>query len=150
MFVFISTQMNIYTNVGSRTSSTICIRSVMTIVRPMITRMPRDRSYDDTEGQILSRKLGWCPMQNQWVARWLGREEGPPDRQETVGRGKRWESASTPFQWYDPQPLPSVPGTPQVGRDFYLDEPCSVKGFVSVTPTSLAWKDRAGGADIKL
>jgi hypothetical protein len=23
---------------------------------------------DDAEGQILSRKLGWCPMRNQWVA----------------------------------------------------------------------------------
>ena len=68
---------------------------------------------DVIEGQILSRKLGWCPMKNQWVTRWLGGAEGPPDWQETVGRGKRWELTSTPFQWYDPQPLPSVPGTPQ-------------------------------------
>ena len=72
------------------------------------------------------------------------------DRQETVGRGKRWEATSTPLQWYDPEPLPSVPGTPQVGRDFYLDEPCTARGFVSVAPTSLAWKDRAGKFDIKL
>jgi hypothetical protein len=46
--------------------------------------------------------------------------------------------------------LPSVPDTPQVGRDFYLDELCTAKRFVSVTPTSLAWKDRAGEFDIKL
>ena len=41
-------------------------------------------------------------------------------------------------------------GTPQVVRDFYLHEPCTVKEFVLVTPTSLTWKDRAGGFDIKL
>ena len=102
------------------------------------------------EGQFLSRKLGWCPMKTQWVARWLGGAEGPPDWQEMVGKGKRWQATSTPLQSYDPQPLPSVPGTPQVGRDFYLDEPCTARGFVSVTPTSLAWKDRADEFDIKL
>jgi hypothetical protein len=84
---------------------------------------------DDFEGQRLSRKLGWCPMKNQWVTRCLGESEGPSDWQEMVGRDKRWESTSTPLQWYDPQPLPSVPDTPQVGRDFYLDEPCTTKGF---------------------
>jgi hypothetical protein len=35
-----------------------------------------------------------------------------------------------------------VPGTPQVRRNFFLDEPYPVKGFVSVMPTSLAWRDR--------
>ena len=89
-------------------------------------------------------------MKTQWVARWLGGAEGPPDWQEMVGKGKRWQATSTPLQSYDPQPLPSVPGTPQVGRNFYLDEPCAATGFVSVTPTSLAWKDRAGEFDIKL
>jgi hypothetical protein len=38
----------------------------------------------------------------------------------------------------------------ELPRDFYLDEPCAVKGFVSVTPTSIVWKDRAGGFDVKL
>jgi hypothetical protein len=88
-------------------------------------------------------------MENQWVVRCLGETEGPSDWQEMVGRGKRWEATSTSLQWYDSQPLPSVPDTPQVGRDFYLDEPCAAKGFVSVTPTSLVWKDRAGKFDMK-
>ena len=104
---------------------------------------------DASEGHLLSRKPGWCPMKNQWVTRFLRRVEGPSDWQETVGRGKRWKATSTPLR-YDPQPLPSVPGTPQDGRDFYLDEPCAAKEFVSVTPTSLAWKDRAAKFDIKL
>jgi hypothetical protein len=67
-----------------------------------------------------------------------------------VGSDKRLEVTSTPLQWYDPQPLPSVPDTPQVERDFYLDEPYPEKGFVSVTPTSLVWKYRAVEFDIKI
>ena len=35
---------------------------------------------DAFEGHLLSRKLGWCPMKNQWVARCLGGAEGPLDR----------------------------------------------------------------------
>jgi hypothetical protein len=50
------------------------------------------------EGQRLSRKLGWCPMKNQWVTRCLGEAEGPSDWQEMVGRDKRWESTSTPLR----------------------------------------------------
>jgi len=131
----------------------LCTRAVQELVNqwsPGCNAGDLAQTEDAFEGHLLSRKLGWCPMKNQWVTRCLGGAEGPLDRQETVGRGKRWEATSTPLQWYDPEPLPSVPGTPQVGRDFYLDEPCTARGFVSVAPTSLAWKDRAGKFDIKL
>ena len=37
-----------------------------------------------------------------------------------------------------------------MGKNFYLDEPCTVKGFLSVTDTSLVWKDRPVEFDIKL
>jgi hypothetical protein len=37
-----------------------------------------------------------------------------------------------------------------VGKNFFLDEVGSVKGFVSVTPVSLAWKDRVGRFEVKL
>ena len=46
---------------------------------------------DDAEGQISSRRMGWCPMQNQWVSQCLGGAEGVSEGQTTVGRGKRWE-----------------------------------------------------------
>jgi len=131
----------------------LCTRAVQELVNqwsPGCNAGDLAQTEDAFEGHLLSRKLGWCPMKNQWVARCLGGAEGPLDRQETVGRGKRWEATSTPLQWYDPEPLPSVPGTPQVGRDFYLDEPCTARGFVSVAPTSLAWKDRVGEFDIKV
>jgi hypothetical protein len=45
---------------------------------------------------------------------------------ENEARNGRWESTLTPFQWADPQRLPTVPGTPQVGKNFFLDEPCPV------------------------
>ena len=51
--------------------------------------LPQTEQEDSFEGHLLSRKLGWCPMKNQWVTRCLGKAEGPLDRQETVGRGKR-------------------------------------------------------------
>ena len=54
------------------------------------------------------------------------------------------------LQWADPQPLLAVPGTPQVGKNFFLDEVGPVKGFVSVAPVSFVWKDRAGGFEVKL
>ena len=106
----------------------LCTRSVQELVNQWSPGrnagdLAQTEQEDAFEGHLLSRKLGWCPMKNQWVARCLGREERPLDRQERVGRGNRWEATSTPLQWYDPQPLPSVPGTPQVGRDYYLDEP---------------------------
>ncbi len=54
------------------------------------------------------------------------------------------------LQWADPQPLLAVPGTPQVGKNFFLDEVGPVKGFVSVVPVSFVWKDRVGRFDVKL
>ena len=44
----------------------------------------------------------------------------------------------------------TVPGTPQVGKNLFLDEVGPVKGFVSVAPVSLAWKDRVGRFEVKL
>ena len=61
-----------------------------------------------------------------------------------------WESASTPLQWTDPLPRLAVPGTPQVGKNFFLDEKCLVRGFVSVASTSLTWKDKVGRYEVKL
>ena len=61
-----------------------------------------------------------------------------------------WESTSIPLQWADPLPLLAIPGTPRVGRDFFLDEDCPARGFVSVTPSSLAWKDKVGQYEVKL
>ena len=66
------------------------------------------------------------------------------------GGNGRWESTSIPIQWADPQPLLTVPGTPQVGKNFFLDEVGLVKGFVSVTPVSLVWKDRVVRYEVKL
>ncbi len=66
-------------------------------------------------------------------------------------RGNRgWESTSIPLQWADPLPLLAVSGTPQVGKNYLLDEKCPVRGFVSIAPTSLAWKDRVGSHEVKL
>jgi len=48
-----------------------------------------------------------------------------------------WESTSIPLQWADPLPLLTIPDTPRVGRDVFLDEDCPARGFVSVTPSSL-------------
>ncbi len=61
-----------------------------------------------------------------------------------------WESTSIPLQWADPLTLLAVPGTPQVGKIFFLDEKCPVRGFESVAPTSLAWKDKVGRYEVKL
>ncbi len=55
-----------------------------------------------------------------------------------------------PLQWGDPLPLPAVSGTPQVGKNYLLDEKFPVRGFVSVAPTSLAWKDKVGNYEVKL
>ena len=44
----------------------------------------------------------------------------------------------------------TVPGTPQVGKNFFLDEVVLVKDFVSVSPVSLAWKDRVDRFEVKL
>ena len=60
------------------------------------------------------------------------------------------ESVSTPLQGADPLPLLAIPGTPQVGKNFFLDDLCPIQGFVSVAPTSLAWRDKVGRYEVKL
>jgi hypothetical protein len=118
------------------------------------TEDTRDPTCSDEEvgtgGQNLVRLMGWCPMQNAWVTSWIGGSKGLADHEGHKGRNRSWESTSTPLQWTDPQPLLTVPGTPQVGKNFFLDEPCPVQGFVSVAPTSLAWKDKVGRYEVKL
>ena len=37
-----------------------------------------------------------------------------------------------------------------LGKNFFLDEVGPVKGFVSVAPVSLVWKDRVGRFEVKL
>jgi hypothetical protein len=99
-----------------------------------------------TGEQNLVTQMGWCPIQNAWVSSWTGYT----DHERHKGRNRDWESASTQIQWADPLPLLAIPGTPQVGKNFFLDEKCPVQGFVSVTPTSLVWKDRVGRYEVKL
>ena len=89
-------------------------------------------------------------MQNEWVAPWTGSGNSLTGRDGQGGGNGRWESTSIPLQWVDPQPLLTVPGTPQVGKNFFLDEVGSVRGFVSVTLVSLAWKDSVGRFEVKL
>ena len=91
------------------------------------------------EDKNLTTLMGWCPMQNAWVTRWTGFT----DHERHKGN-RGWESTSIPLQWADPLPLTAVSGTPQVGKNFLLDEKCPVRGFVSVAPTSLTWKDKVG------
>jgi hypothetical protein len=95
--------------------------------------------------QSSAAQMGWCPMRNAWVASWTGLTH----KERHMGiRG--WESTSIPLQWADPLPLLAIPGTPRVGHDFFLDEDCPARGFVSVTPSSLAWKDKVGKYEVKL
>jgi hypothetical protein len=89
-----------------------------------------------TGDQNLATQMGWCPMHSAWVASWTGFTD---NERHKDNRG--WESTSIPLQWADPLPLLAVPGTPQVGKNFFLDEKCPVRDFVSVSPTSLAWRD---------
>ena len=91
----------------------------------------------DIEGQSLARRLGWCPMQNEWVVSWTENGNSIRVQYDQTGRNGRWESTSIPLQWGDPQPLLEIPGTPQVGKNFFQDETCPVRGFVSVDPVSL-------------
>jgi hypothetical protein len=93
-----------------------------------------------TGDQNLATQMGWCPMQNAWVTSWTGYT----DHERHQGN-RDWESASTPLQWADPLPLLAIPGTPQVGKNFFL-----FWGFVSVAPTLLAWKDKVGEYEVKL
>ncbi len=98
-----------------------------------------------TEDQNLATQKGWCPMQNAWMTSWTGYTD-----HERHNGNRGWESESTLLQWADPLPLLEIPGTPQVGENFLLDEKCPVRVFVSVTPTSLDWKDKVGRYEVKL
>ena len=113
-----------------------------------------ESTHSETEvisgGQNLGRQLGWCPMQNAWVSSWTGEGKENADHEGHKGRNRSWESTSTPLQWADPHPFLAISGTPQVGKNFFLDESCLVQGFVSVAPTSLAWKDKVGRYEVKL
>jgi hypothetical protein len=84
-------------------------------------------------------------VQNAWVASWTGFT----DHERHKGN-RGWESTSIPLQWADLLPLPAVSGTAQVGKNYLLDEKCPVRAFVSVAPTSLAWKDQVGNYEVKL
>ncbi len=107
---------------------------------------PTSPEEDMTRGdKSLETQMGWCPMQNAWVTNWTGLT----DHERHKGN-RGWESTSIPFQWADPLPLPVVSGTPQVGKNFLLDEKCPVRGFVSVASTSLTWKDQVGKYEVKL
>ena len=98
----------------------------------------------------MATQLGWCPMQNAWVASWTGEDKGYAGQEGHKGRNRSWESASTPLQWTDPLPLLAITGTPKVGKNFFLDDSCPMQGFVSVAPTSLAWRDKVGRYEVKL
>ena len=137
------------------TEPTQCMRLVRELVDQWhhpdeVTELHLPGPDEDTEDQGLSRRLGWCPMKNEWVASWTGGGNSGTGRNGKGGGNGRWESPSTPLQWADPQPLLAAPGTPQVGKNFFLDEVGPVRGFVSVAPVSLAWKDRVGRFEVKL
>jgi hypothetical protein len=89
--------------------------------------------------------MGWCPIQNAWVTS----STGYTDHERQKG-SRDWELASTPLQWADPLSLLVIPGTSQVGKNFFLDEKCQVRGFVLVTPILLTWKDKVGRYEVKL
>ena len=76
-----------------------------------------------TGDQNLATQMGWCPMQNAWVTSWMVFTD-----HERHKDNRGWESASTPLQWADPLPLLTAPGTPEVGKNFFLDEKCPVRG----------------------
>ena len=107
-----------------------CIR----ILRELVIQWHQDGDTMDstfseedmtTGDQNLATQMGWCPMHNAWVASWTGFTD---NERHKDNRG--WESTSIPLQWADPLPLLAVPGTPQVGKNFFLDEKCPVRGFV--------------------
>jgi hypothetical protein len=97
------------------------------------------------EDKYLATQMGWCPMQNVWVASWTGFT----DHERHKGN-RGWESTSIPLQWADPLLLLAVSGTLHVGKNYLLDERCPVRGFVSVVPASLPWKDKVGNYEVKL
>jgi hypothetical protein len=99
----------------------------------------------DTGDQNLVTRMGWCPIQNAWVTSWTGYT----DHERHKSKGD-WKSISTLLQWADPLPLLAIPGTPQVEKNFFLDEKCQVRVFVSVVATSLDWKDKVGRYEVKL
>jgi ABC-type microcin C transport system permease subunit YejB len=74
-----------------------------------------------------------------------GELEGVHNHERHKGN-RGWESTSIPFQWA----VLAVSGTPQVGKKYLLYEKFPVRGFVSVAPASLAWKDKVGSYEVKL
>ena len=70
-----------------REEPNLCIRAM----QELSDQLPQAWEVE-CAGQTSFSQLGWCPIQNQWVARWMGGGGGPPDLAETAGRGKRWES----------------------------------------------------------
>ena len=99
------------------TEPTQCMRLVRELVDQWhhpdeVTELHLPGPDEDTEDQGLSRRLGWCPMKNEWVAPWTGGGNSAIGRNGKGGGNGRWESPSTPLQWADPQPLLAVPGTP--------------------------------------
>jgi hypothetical protein len=126
-----------------------CIRTLRELVSQWSqeedTMDPTSHEKDTArEDKNLETQMGWCPMQNTWVTRWTGFT----DHERHKGN-RGWESTSIPLQWTDPLPLLAVSGTPQVGKNYLLDEKCPVRGFVSVAPTSLVWKDKVGNYEVK-
>ncbi len=127
-----------------------CIRTLRDLVsqwsQEKDTMDPTSPGEDMPMGdKNLATQMGWCPIQNGWVASWTGFTN-----HERHKGNRGWESTSIPLQWSDPLPLLVVSGTAQVGKNYLLDEKCPVRGFVSVAPTSLVWKDRVGSYEVKL
>jgi hypothetical protein len=60
-------------------------------------------------------------MINEWVTERIGGGNTLTDQNGHEGRNGRWESTLIPIQWADPQPLLTILGTPQVGKNFFLD-----------------------------
>jgi hypothetical protein len=104
-----------------------CIRTLRELVSQWIqeedTIDPTSPEGDMARGdKSLETQMGWCPMKNAWVASWTGFT----DHERHKGN-RGWESTSIPLQWADPLTLPTVSGTPQVGKNYLLDEKCPVR-----------------------
>ena len=89
-----------------------CIRTL----RELVSQWPQEEDTMDPispeedmdrEDKNLATQMGWCPMQNAWVARWTGFT----DHERPKG-SRGWESTSISLQWEDPLPLLAVSGTP--------------------------------------
>jgi hypothetical protein len=74
----------------------LCTRSVQELVNQWLPGrnvgdLTQIEQEDDFKGHRPSRKLGWCPMKNQWVSRCMGGAEGTLGRKRSVeaNDGKR-------------------------------------------------------------